>query len=36
MQPVEKDLPKFVIWVSGMLSKKEGKKGRMVQHGDLQ
>lgn len=35
MQSVEKDLPKFDIWVLGMPSQKEGKKGRMVQHRDL-
>jgi len=35
MQTVEKDLPKFDIWVLGMPSELEGKKGRMAQCGDL-
>lgn len=35
MQPVEKHLPKFDVWVLGVPSKQEGKKGGVVQCGDL-
>lgn len=35
MQPVEKYLPKFDVLVLGVPSKQEGKKGRVVQCGDL-